>query len=185
MEWNILITFLQYNRYNNLYVRSHIPNGVSLDKSNTFFKISFAFIFVCAILCLKIECCGRLSIFECELKLPNSASFFVAVSRTTSEVLRIAVPWIICYEFLQGEEPIISLVALPVNGLAENDNATIHNSQFLGELSVRTVVFQHSTGEQVVLYRLSSEMYVQEDIWRFVSLFLGPCIKLNKGSNTI
>ena len=35
-------------------VRSRIPNSVSLDKFNTFF-ISFAFIFVCAILCSKVN----------------------------------------------------------------------------------------------------------------------------------
>ena len=72
------------------------------------------------------------------------------------------------------------MIASPVNGLYENDNATIHNSRLLGEVSVRTVVFQHSTGEQVSLYRLISEnMCAIKHICRFVSSLISP-IKLNK-----
>ena len=81
---------------------------------------------------------------EFGLKLSNATYFFVSVSGTTSEVLRTAVPRIVYYEFLQ-RETIISPAAPPVNGLAENDNATIHKSRFLGRMSVRTVVCQHST----------------------------------------
>ena len=61
-------------------VRFHIPNSNSWDKSNTFFISFFAFIFVRAILCLTIECCGRLGTFERSLKFPNATSLFVAVS---------------------------------------------------------------------------------------------------------
>ena len=58
----------------NVVVRSRTPNSVSLHKSNTFF-ISFAYIFVRAILCFKIECFGRLVAFECGSKLPSATSF--------------------------------------------------------------------------------------------------------------
>ena len=77
------------------------------------------------------------------------------------------------------------MAASPVNGLAENDNATIHNSRFLGQVSVRTVVFQYSAVEQVSLYRPSSEIRTRKHICRFVSSLLGPRIKLNEGSNTV
>ena len=49
-----------------------------------------------------------------------------------------------------------------VSGLAENDNARIHSNRFLGQGVGKT---QHSTGEQVSLYRASSEIYAQENIF--------------------
>ena len=119
--------------------------------------------------------------FECGSKLPNPTSFLYrspVPSANYSEPQSHK-----SFVVNSGKEK--QLFPWPRIGLAENDNATIHNSRFLRKVSVRTIVFQHSTGEQVSLYRPNSEIYVQENI--FVVLFHHYCqikcpiVKLSKG----
>ena len=52
---------------------------------------------------------------------------------------------------IAARRKIIIPAASPGNDLAENDKATIHTSRFLGRVSVRQVVCQHSTCVQVSL----------------------------------
>ena len=60
----------------------------------------------------------------------------------------------------------------------------VHNRQFLRRVSVGTIVFEHSPSEHVSLYRPRSEIYVQENICRFVSSVFGPCVKIKEGGQT-
>ena len=71
------------------------------------------------------------------------------------------------------------LTVSPVNGRVESDNATIHSGRFLGRVSVRTVVFQHSTGEQVSLYRPSTRKHI---CFRFITS--QPLCQIKQGDQT-
>ena len=134
-----------------------IPNSVNLDKSNTFLKIFFCVYFCTYHSVFKIEYFSRLGALECPM--PNATSFFVAVPVTP---------------------------AITPNHGSMNRLLWVHSSRFLRRVSVRWVVFEHSTGEHVSLYRPNSETYVQERLYYiclFVSSLLGPCVKLKLGTN--
>ena len=78
--------------YNNLRNTTSVISNIKLPNANKIFDQAPLLITNSANRnCLKIECCGRLGAFECGFKLPNATSFFVAISRTTSEALRTAV----------------------------------------------------------------------------------------------
>ena len=128
-----------------MVVRSRIPNSVSLDKSNIFFLFCVYF-FVCAIRCLKIECCGRLS------------------AQVRSRCVRVWVKFANCNFFFVCNGLAVPLAITPNND-SMNRLLRIHNRRFLRRVSARTVVFQHSTGEHVSLNRPRSEIYVQENIF--------------------
>ena len=135
------------------FVRSHIPNSVSLDKSNNFLNLFCVYFWTCHSV-LKIESFGA---FEYGLKSPNATFIlFVTVSPYHQRFT-------------------------PNNG-SMNRLLSIRSSWFLRWVSVRTVVFEHSTGEQVSLYRPNCEIYAQENIF-VVSFhhFSNLVSKLNKG----
>ena len=77
------------------------------------------------------------------------------------------------------------MIASSVKGLVENDNTRIHNLRFLGRVSVRTVVIQDSTGEQVSLYRPSSEIYVQKIYLSFRFITSRPLCQIKQGDQTL
>ena len=109
-------------------------------------------------MCLKIECSGCLGAFECGLKFPNVTSFFVAVS----------VP-----------------PAITPNHSSTNRLLWIHDSRFLAQVSVTTVVFQHSTDEDLsCIIRVVKYMYNKTYLsFRFITS--RPLCQIKQGDQTI
>ena len=141
-----------------IVLRYRIPNSFSWNKSDTFLNFFCVYFCTCHSV-FKIECCdalvhvGRASV-RVRFKLSN-----VTVPVQSAITPNHGLLWI------SVRRNNYSPATLPVNGLAENDKTRIHNSRFLGRMSVRTVVLPTDTGEQVSLYRPSSEIYVQENIF--------------------
>ena len=79
-----------------------------------------------------------------------------------------------------------SSAAITPNHGSMNRLLRLHNCRFLRWVSVRAVVFQHTTGEHVTMYRPSSDIYVQENIF-IISFHHFSALLSNqaRGSNTI
>ena len=171
-EVALSLFFNLWRNYNGSWkgtVRSHIPNSVSLNKTNTLLNFFLHLFCTCHSvlknLMLRPSWCVRVRV-----KIAKCNFFFErSPYHQRSTPNRSPMNCLLWFSVRRNNYS-------PVNGLAENDNARIHNGRFLKQVLVRTVVFQHSIGERVSLYSLRNEIYVQENVF-FVSSLLDPCIK--------
>ena len=120
------------------------------------FLSPFCVYFVRAILCLTIECCGRLGAFECGLKLPGAT--FCSGLRTTGNC----------------SEPQF------------HESTAVNSQQsILGRVSASSHILTLNRWTRLVISSEEWNICTRKHICCFVSSLFGPCVKLNKGIKQI